>query len=307
MKALTDNTISIINSIRIITKDILVFYYALINSKEINEDMIKELKHNIELCHSLYESLGNNPADMQAILQYLNPPKALNYPSDDIDAILKGVDLVNYRITKNIAHILFSHPKVMINNTLLVHPYAYPVISISCSDIINSLIAILNQYINDDNLDEDKKHYLRKMLFYLLFVNPRVESSLIEQGFGINYEIEWHLTDVTEELGIDLVIAEAERRNIVGSIYNKWASYYLYNFDGQDKNLILFSQILLRMCLMFYGNERALEIRDKVLQDWHEKVYNEPTNILFSLGIKEIFSHLEEDKSRVIKGKKRAI
>ncbi len=301
---LTNNIKQIIESIKFISKEILEIYEKLqeleekgLTCEEKFKNLLTSLKNDINITNNLYLSLGNNVSELQEILHYLNCYKVLKNIDEDLDLILdKKDDLVNYRIIKNIARIFLSNPQVKLKNIYV----PYDVADTCNSDIINTLLNLINEYLNDEKVASDFKKYLRKIKYHLIYINPIFEKDLVEHDFNINPKIVWNtraacnISDIDERIGI------VQRQVIISPLYSKSLDYIYNNCTNinDNKNYFEFMIILFRCSLLFFDQD----VVKKSLENFYKmslENFSGIEGVAYEILIKDASSHLDDDRSKI--------
>lgn len=236
---------------------------------------------------------------MQAILHYLNCYQALKSSIHDINAAsFKKDDLVNYRISKTIAHTFLSNPKVQLKKYAYLGSNAFEVIGYCNQDIINTLLGIMNKTLN--NKDEDSKRYLKRFMYHLIFLNPEVEEEMLKNNFQLNEKIIWQAKMCGSLKGIDEKIIKIERSDISSEIFMKSLKFILNHYYDitNCKNEYELMTILFRSSILFFDSDELNQYLNVINQICFENI-SDPSSLKLQVIINDLSSHVIEDKSDI--------
>ena len=166
-------------------------------------------------------------------------------------------------------------------------------------DIINTLLCLINEYLNNEKEREDFQKYLRKVKYQLIYLNPLIESDLIEHDFNINSKIVWNTKAICNMSDVDEKNGVIQRRLIALPLYNKSLKYICENYNRiSNKNYFDFMIILFRCSLLFFSQGSINEVLEKIYKNSLEN-FSVVNNFTFGIFIKEATKYLDTDRSKI--------
>ena len=166
-------------------------------------------------------------------------------------------------------------------------------------DLVNTIFVILNQYLNNANFENIKKHLLT-FKYNLAFIFPHIDSELLERDYDLNFPLYWQNGGIAQCLGLDDKLWQYKLIGLVqdillNNIANILDQCYLNIGEENDLQLIVLAQVFIRSTLLFMDDGLIRELQEKlmIMMDIKE-IIDEP--VTGETKILEAFNKYKEDQ-----------
>ncbi len=254
------------------------------NDKKENSEYksyIASLKSSLELEKSIYERFPNDLDVLSKIEYVINDNKDywLNFNlQENIDAILNHNNYIKLRIhlklfnkmlgIKNAEFIINTNDKDVLNkqstrSILIINATVI-------RDFLNTLVVILNSYLNDPKYNVIK-NLLLDVKYGISYLYEEIENDFLENNFNINSDLYWVANVVADYYQLDTQKLKAIQRGTVYNLYvNKINNIIKISLDeNSDKQEIfdyVIGEILVRVSLILFGDKTVEFLKKQRLQ-----------------------------------------
>ncbi len=163
-------------------------------------------------------------------------------------------------------------------------------------DIIQTVLTLLSRYILNEK-NENIKRMLVNMKAYIAFVYPEISDELLKSGFKVRESLVWmsYIVGNTQSssskevksLILDYII------DIVGNQIDSYYDVIGQNDPELRKSYILFTEIVLRACIMFFNDIEVSRAKELYKEDI--EAISLEADVKESL--KRVFDSRQEDQS----------
>ena len=286
------------------------------NQKESKEyqSLIISLKSSLELEKSIYERFPKD-LDILSNIDYTISSKEefwINFNlQDNINAILNNHNLIKLRIHLNLFNRMLAIKDadfVISTNKeeVLENQSSRNILVINATiirDFVNTLLIILNSYLNDSKYNAIKD-LLLNFKYGLSFLYEDIEKDFLENDFNINNDLYWESNVVADYYRLDREKLNAIKRGTVFNIFREKTDNIIEivineNSSKQEIFTYTISEILIRASLLLFGDKTVNFFNSQKLQLASNMPYNE--ELLKNLKnaqnrIDSIFAMYEKDK-----------
>ncbi len=168
-----------------------------------------------------------------------------------------------------------------------------------CKDIVNTVLTILNQYLNDINLN-DIKEFLLQIKYNLSYVFPFILNPFLKNNFTINTPLFWQSQLITSLMGttnkdlLELYTNQVEP--LLNANLNIILDQYNLNLETIDtKEMVTLAKILIRTTILFISEDKVDSLITKflLLNEIKEKITDIPSG---ETQILEALENFPEDR-----------
>lgn len=313
---LTKEDINNLKKLFIITEKIKLIYDELCNL-EIKEKMdsldydrlLYELDEVFDEEDELYEKLTDNPLKINEILkkyfkiEVINTVEMLNYARNN-----SFLELVTSRIGKKLEYILTNTKfneldEVFEEDEFEERPNMEDVerqfeymasLEDNCElDILNTILAILNNYILDDDFISIRPILIR-FKYLLSFSFELVDQSLLRNKFEIQKDLYWCSKLILDSYGgnprdLNLILAGFSEDILYEQSDNLTSLIFQDLHDINNYAKAIMSEIIIRACLLFSSSKTILGFKDFIIGELKDsKVDNKMIEVIINRAINNI-------------------
>jgi len=305
MNIITEEDYELIGAIMNISYSLLDNLYKLrnlelSNKKDTDEfkSLTESIKTTLDLEKSLYEKLGNNPDKINYIANNILDLKDAWSLGSELKIVSHDnqYDLVKFRI---VLKLLFINNRENKNESVVLNGLTSISIEVR-KDIVNSILSILNEYLNDKRFNSIKKELLT-LKYNLAFLFEWLEKYLVENNFKINDEVYWSSYLVAETYNLDYSVIERFQYDAIVEISKLTAenimlgsAHILYKSEYLKA---VISQIYLRAMFLISDDDLRNAIKNKFMEFCNNiNVYYIDKTRKFLL---DTVSKYDEDKEKI--------
>ena len=245
------------------------------------QSLIESLKSSLELEKSIYDRFPKD-LDILSNIDYTISSKEefwINFNlQDNINAILNNYSLIKLRIHLNLFDrmlaikdadfIISTNKKDVLENQT---PRNILIINATViRDFVNTLLIILNSYLNDSKYNTIKD-LLLNFKYGLSFLYEDIEKDFLENDFNINKDLYWESNAIADYYRLDREKLNAIKRGTVFNIFKEKTDNIIEiaineNSSKQDIFTYIISEILIRASLLLFGDKTVDYLKGKKLQ-----------------------------------------
>lgn len=230
---------------------------------------IECLKSTLSLEESFYNRFGNHPLKLQAILnEFVSPNEAWDINKDlQIANSSNREELVKRRIVLRLVDKMCNIKKTIPSLDGQIFNSAMEISLTVKRDIINSILTILNLYLQDFKFQTINSN-LENMKYNFAFLYQFVEADFLANNFAINPELYWLANFVSNVKRVPSQVVDAYKGSYASELLERVLQDALnhdrYSLrDKDDYANAIISQILIRAGLLFSSEEVVKELTDK--------------------------------------------
>lgn len=236
------------------------------------KSIIECLKSTLSLEESFYNRFGNHPLKLQAILnKFVSSKEAWDINKDvQIANSNNKEELVKRRIILRLVDKMCRIKRKIPSLDGQIFNNAMEISLTVKKDIINSILCILNLYLQDFKFQTINGN-LENMKYNFAFLYQFVEEDFLANNFAINPELYWVANFMANIKRTPIQAVEAYRKSYASELLERVLQdalnhdrYSLRNKDDYANAII--SQILIRAGLLFSGEEVVNELAKKFQQ-----------------------------------------
>ena len=264
----------------------------IIDKKESKEyqSLMERLKSSLALEKSIYDRFPNDLEVLSNIERLINSKEEywINFNlQENINAILNHHNLIKLRIHLNLFSKMLNikNADFIINvndEDILENQTSRNILVINATiirDFLNTLLTILNSYLNDDKYSTIKD-LLLSFKYDLSFLYKELEDDFLENNFNINTNLYWEASALADYYHLDRKKLNAMQRGTVYNLYvDKIREIIKISLDEDSSKQEIFdytiSEILTRTSLLLFGDKTVNFFNSQKLQLASNVPYNE--------------------------------
>ena len=236
------------------------------------KSIIECLKSTLSLEESFYNRFGNHPLKLQAILNKFVSSKEAWDINKDLQIVNSNnrEELVKRRIILRLIDKMCRIKRKIPSLDGQIFNNAMEISLTVKKDIINSILCILNLYLQDFKFQTINGN-LENMKYNFAFLYQFVEEDFLANNFAINPELYWVANFMANIKRTPIQAVEAYRKSYASELLERVLQdalnhdrYSLRNKDDYANAII--SQILIRAGLLFCSEEVVNELENKFQQ-----------------------------------------
>ena len=233
------------------------------------KSIIECLKSTLSLEESFYNRFGNHPLKLQAILnKFVSSKEAWDINKDvQIANANNKEELVKRRIVLRLVDKMCRIKRKIPSLDGQIFNNAMEISLTVKKDIINSILCILNLYLQDFKFQTINGN-LENMKYNFAFLYQFVEEDFLANNFAINPELYWVANFMANIKRTPIQAVEAYRKSYASELLERALQdalnhdrYSLRNKDDYANAIV--SQILIRAGLLFCSEDIVKELTNK--------------------------------------------